>query len=136
MQNSNKKLGVIAAFIGALTILIGAFGAHGLKDLVDEPAVASFETGVRYQMYHVFLLLLLAYAIPLATKHRKQVVRWIGIGMLFFSGSIYLLVLRDYLPFDSTKLVFITPVGGIFLMIGWLSLAFYLLKFKKENSAQ
>src|SRR5699024_9011220 len=70
MQNTNRKLGVIASFVGALTIHIGAYGAHGLKELVDEQAIASFETGVRYQMYHVFVLLLLAFAIPLADKHR------------------------------------------------------------------
>jgi len=130
MQNTNRKLGVIASFVGALTILIGAYGAHGLKELVDEQAIASFETGVRYQMYHVFVLLLLAFAIPLADKHRKRVTRLIGLGMLLFSGSIYLLVLRDYLPFDITKFALITPLGGLFLVAGWISLGFYLLKSK------
>lgn len=131
MQNTNRKLGVIAAFVGALTILIGAYGAHGLKELVNDQAIASFETGVRYQMYHVFVLLLLAYAMPLADKHRKRVAGLIGIGMLLFSGSIYLLVLRDYLPFDITKFALITPLGGLFLVAGWITLGFYLLKSKK-----
>lgn len=134
MQDTNIRLGVIAAFLGALTIIFGAFGAHGLKALVDDQAVASFETGVRYQMYHVFALLILAFAIPLSAKQRKCVARLFGMGILLFSGSIYLLVLRDYLPFDSYKIAFITPIGGVFFVIGWLTLAFYLLKSKKENS--
>ena len=136
MQDTNTRLGVIVAFLGAITILIGAFGAHGLKDIVDEQAVASFETGVRYQMYHVFALLILAYALPVTAKQRIRVARLFGIGILLFSGSIYMLVLRDYLPFDSYKLAFITPIGGVFFIIGWVALAFYLLKSNKENSMQ
>ncbi|HLS11546.1 MAG TPA: DUF423 domain-containing protein [Flavobacteriaceae bacterium] len=136
MQDTNTRLGVIAAFLGALTILIGAFGAHGLKNIVDEQAVASFETGVRYQMYHVFVLLISAYILPLTAKQRIRVARIFGIGILLFSGSIYMLVLRDYLPFDSYKIAFITPIGGVFFIIGWIALAFYLLKSKKENSTQ
>lgn len=133
MEDTTRKIGVIAAFLGALTILIGAFGAHGLQKLVDAQAVASFETGVRYQMYHVFALLILAYAVPLHAKHLKIVARLFGIGVLLFSGSIYLLVLRDYLPFDITKIAFITPIGGMFLVVGWICFALYLMKAKKNN---
>src|SRR5690625_2188157 len=134
MQDTNTRLGIIAAFLESITILIGAFGANGLNDLVDEQSVVSFDTGVRYQMYHVFALLILAYALPLTDKQRKRVAGLFGIGILLFSGSIYLLVLRDYLPFDSYKIAFITPIGGVFFVIGWLTLAFYLLKYKKEKS--
>lgn len=136
MEDTTRKIGVIAAFLGAFTILIGAFGAHGLQKLVDAQAVASFETGVRYQMYHVFALLILAYAVPLQAKQLKRVAIIFGIGILLFSGSIYLLVLRDYLPFDITKIAFITPIGGMFLIIGWVSFAVYLLKAKNINYMQ
>lgn len=134
MEDTTRRIGVIAAFLGALTILIGAFGAHGLQKIVDADAVASFETGVRYQMYHVFALLILAFAVPLHTKHLKRIARLFGIGILLFSGSIYLLVLRDYLPFNVTKIAFITPIGGVFFVLGWIFLALGLLKTKKENS--
>lgn len=136
MEDTTRKIGIIAAFLGALTILIGAFGAHGLQKLVDADAVASFETGVRYQMYHVFALLILAYGVPIQAKNRKRIARLFGTGILLFSGSIYLLVLRDYLPFDSTKIAFITPIGGLFFVIGWIYLALSLLKAKKENFVQ
>ena len=131
MENTNRKIGIAAAFLGALTILIGAYGAHGLKNIVEEQAVASFETGVRYQMYHVFAFLILAYAIPLEAKYKKRVASLLTIGLLFFSGSIYLLVLKEYLPFDMTKFVLITPLGGMFLVVGWLYLAVSLMKARK-----
>jgi len=136
MQDTNIRLGVVAAFLGAVTILLGAFGAHGLKNIVNEQAVTSFETGVRYQMYHVFALFILAYIKPLTAKQRIRIARLFGIGILLFSGSIYMLVLRDYLPFDSYKIAFVTPIGGVFFIIGWVVLAFSLLKSKKENSKQ
>ncbi len=135
MKETSRKLGVAAAILGAITILIGAYGAHGLKNIVSTEAVTSFETGVRYQMYHVFALLILAFCIPLQAKQIKRIALFFWIGILFFSGSIYLLVLKEYLPFDITKFAFITPIGGLFFVIGWFYLAFHLIKVKKDNSA-
>lgn len=131
MRDTDRKIGVIASFLGGITILIGAYAAHGLSKIVETQAVTSFETGVRYQMYHVFALLILAYAIPIQASYKKIVARLFGIGILLFSGSIYLLVLKDYLPFDSTKIAFITPIGGVFFVAGWFCLALYLIKARK-----
>lgn len=120
----NKNIVVTAAILGALTIMIGAFGAHGLKELISEKALTSFETGVRYQMYHVIVLLILGFATQISVKTLKWVFRLFVFGILFFSGSIYLLTLNEYLPFDTKTIAFITPIGGFFLILGWLRLAY------------
>src|SRR5699024_8434237 len=117
MKDNFRKIGAIAAIVGGVTILMGAYGAHGLKSLVDADAVASFETGVRYQMYHVFALLLLAFTIPLEAKTIRRIAMFFWLGIILFSGSIYLLVLKAYLPFDMTKFAYITPIGGLFFII-------------------
>ncbi len=133
MMKIDKNIVVVASFLGALTIAIGAFGAHGLKELINTKALATFETGVRYQMYHVFALFILGNAtrIPLNTK--KWVFRFFILGIIFFSGSIYLLSLDTLLPFNAKSLGFITPIGGMFLILGWLRLGFGLIVNKKEE---
>lgn len=120
----NKNIVVTAAILGALTIMIGAFGAHGLKELITEKSLVSFETGVRYQMYHVIVMLILGISTNILPKTQKWVFRFFIIGILFFSGSIYLLTLNEFLPFDAKTIAFITPIGGFLLIIGWLRLAY------------
>ena len=123
----NKNIVVTAAILGAVTIMVGAFGAHGLKDLIDEKPLLSFETGVRYQMYHVFALLILGFATAIPMNTQKWVFRFFIFGVLFFSGSIYLLTLNEFLPFDAKTFAFITPIGGLLLIIGWLRLAYGII---------
>ena len=120
----NKNIVVTAAILGALTIMIGAFGAHGLKELITEKSLVSFETGVRYQMYHVIVMLILGISTNILPKTQKWVFRFFIIGILLFSGSIYLLTLNEFLPFDAKTIAFITPIGGFLLIIGWLRLAY------------
>ena len=104
--------------------MVGAFGAHGLKELISEKSLVSFETGVRYQMYHVIVMLILGVSTSVLPKTQKWVFRFFIIGILFFSGSIYLLTLNEFLPFDAKTIAFITPIGGFLLIIGWLRLAY------------
>lgn len=130
MDNLNKKIVITAAFLGAFTIGIGAFGAHGLKDLVDSQSILSFETGVRYQMYHVLALLMLGFATKLPIEIKKWVFRLFLFGIFLFSGSIYLLSMRALVPFDVSFLGPVTPIGGILFIIGWLRLAYGLLTIK------
>ena len=120
----NKNIVVTAALLAALTIMIGAFGAHGLKELISEKSLVSFETGVRYQMYHVIVMLVLGLSTGVLPKTQKWVFRFFIIGVLFFSGSIYLLALNEFLPFDAKFIAFTTPIGGFLLIIGWLRLAY------------
>ena len=82
-MNFNKKITVLAAVMGALTVIIGAFGAHGLKEIVSEKTITSFETGVRYQMFHVILFSLLDFQ-PLLTKKLKN-----GYLVFLFLESYY-----------------------------------------------
>ena len=120
----NKNIVVTAALLAALTIMIGAFGAHGLKELISEKSLVSFETGVRYQMYHVIVMLVLGLSTGVLPKTQKWVFCFFIIGILFFSGSIYLLALNEFLPFDAKFIAFTTPIGGFLLIIGWLRLAY------------
>ncbi|MBC6492559.1 DUF423 domain-containing protein [Flavihumibacter stibioxidans] len=125
-----RSILVSAALLGALAVILGAFGAHGLKQIVPPETVATFETGVRYHFYHVFALLatgLLAFQYPV-----KQI-RWAAqcfmAGMLLFSGSLYLLTfLKATETVGLSKLGLITPVGGVLLVLGWLFLFLGLLK--------
>lgn len=123
-MNFNKKIVVTATILGALTIMIGAFGAHGLKELISEKSLTSFETGVRYQMYHVIVLLIIGCTSVISIKTQKWVFLFFVFGILFFSGSIYLLTLNDFLPFNTKTFAFITPIGGLLLIIGWLRLTY------------
>ncbi len=119
-----------AAILGALAVILGAFGAHGLKSLVPPESVSTFETGVRYHMYHVFALLatgLLSIQYPVLPM--KRAAQCFLVGMLLFSGSLYLLTLlkaTDTVGLSSIGLI--TPIGGLFLVAGWLFLFWGLLK--------
>ena len=123
-MNFNKNIVAIAAILGAITIAIGAFGAHGLKELLSAKALVTFETGVRYQMYHVFALLIIGIANGINSITKKWVFRLFILGIIFFSGSIYLLSLNSLIAFDAKSIGFITPIGGLFLILGWLRLAY------------
>jgi uncharacterized membrane protein YgdD (TMEM256/DUF423 family) len=133
MKNLNKKIVVTASFLAALTIGIGAFGAHGLKQLVSVEAITTFETGVRYQMYHCIALLVLGLATVIPKKTLLWTFRLFLLGMLLFSGSIYLLALKEVLPFAVNWLGPVTPIGGLFFILGWIRLAIGLLTLKRDN---
>ncbi|MGY5356052.1 DUF423 domain-containing protein [Wenyingzhuangia sp. IMCC45467] len=122
----NKYIAV-AGFSGALAVMLGAFGAHALKDMLTEIQLNSFETGVKYQMFHS-LLLLIVMLIPILTDvQKKRIANFLMAGVLCFSGSIYLLTL-GIVP--STYIWFVTPLGGLMLLISWMMIGVYALKVK------
>lgn len=123
----DKNIAITGMFVMAATIAIGAFGAHGLKELVDADALNTFEVGVRYQMYHALAILILGF-VPTSLKVKKIVFWFFIIGILFFSGSIYLLSLNSILPFNAAKIGFITPIGGLMFIIGWIRWGYGLIK--------
>jgi len=127
MDKISKKIVIIAAILAAVTIGIGALGAHGLKQLVDANALASFETAVRYQMYHVFGLLVIGLATGIPESTKKWVSRFFYLGIIFFSGSIYMLALKDVHSVEVGFLGPITPIGGLLFIFGWLRLGYGLL---------
>lgn len=115
---------VTAAALSGLAIILGAFGAHGLKQIVPADAVSTFETGVRYHFYHSIALLI---AGMLFEKFRNKWVRWAGysfiIGIILFSGSLYLLTfLKATNSVGLSGIGIITPIGGVFFIAGWISL--------------
>ena len=126
-MNFNKKITVLAAVMGALTVIIGAFGAHGLKEIVSEKTITSFETGVRYQMYHVIVILIIGFSAYIDPKTQKWVSRFFVIGILLFSGSIYLIVMKDIFFINTKIFTIATPIGGLFLILGWLRLTYGII---------
>ena len=121
---------IIGAFLAAVAVLFGAFGAHLLKSRLPTEYLNTFETGVRYQMYHCLALLVVGFAAPISSATKKWTFRFFLFGIIFFSGSIYLLALKEVLPFDVSFLGPITPIGGLFFIVGWLWLARGLYSLK------
>lgn len=111
------------AIYGLLAVIFGAFGAHALKKILSEEQLKSFETGVKYQMYHALALLFLGNHFDTP----NQLISWCFIiGTLLFSFSIYGLVLSGAKGKKMTFLGPVTPLGGLLLVIGWAAL---LLEF-------
>ncbi len=120
----------MASILGALSVALGAFGAHGLRKVVPAETVASFETAVRYQFYHVFALVLVAIVYE---RFPERWLRWAGncfiVGIILFSGSLYLLTaMKATGSVGISGIGIITPVGGLFFVAGWLLFFFAMLK--------
>ncbi len=129
----NRTIVLVGIALGALAIILGAFGAHGLEKIVDENAVDTFEVGVRYQMYHALFLLFLGIWPNLANNYKKKVFGLVLVGVALFSFSIYLLALNSLTSFDFKSIGFLTPIGGVFLILGWGFLGYYILSKKGLN---
>ncbi len=105
---------IIGAFYGMTGVMLGAMGAHALKKKLSADLLASFMTGTRYQMYHALALLFLGlFAAKYPSGLLQGSIGSISLGTLLFSGSIYVLVLLRW------KVGIITPIGGVFLIVGW-----------------
>jgi uncharacterized membrane protein YgdD (TMEM256/DUF423 family) len=131
----NKTIFLTGVIFGLLGVVLGAFGAHGLEKLVDADAVATFETGVKYQMYHALFLLILGSAQQLPERSKKWPYYLVVTGVILFSGSIYGLALNSIIPaFEFKKIAFLTPIGGTLLMAGWVLLGFE--SYKNFRSAK
>lgn len=119
-----------AAVLGALSVILGAFGAHALKQLIGDKNLQTFETGVRYQFYHVIALFITGILYKDFTNNYLQ---WAGrlfcLGILLFSGSLYLLSFIELIDMTGLKWVgAITPLGGVCFIIAWLLLALGISK--------
>ncbi|WP_396143227.1 DUF423 domain-containing protein, partial [Flavobacterium sp.] len=115
----DKKIILTAIFLGLTAIILGAFGAHALKKVLTEAQLQSFEVGVRYQMYHALFLLFIGVFTFLNEKERL-IIFWLTIsGVLFFSGSIYLLATNGITNLKTKWLGPITPIGGLLLISAW-----------------
>jgi uncharacterized membrane protein YgdD (TMEM256/DUF423 family) len=127
----NKKIVATGAFLGMIAIILGAFGAHALKKVLTPEQLISFETGVRYQMYQAFFLFFLATQNDIQEKTKRIIYRLNLFGILYFSGSIYLLSTTGITGFNFKPIGFITPIGGLLLILAWGILGFSILKVKR-----
>jgi uncharacterized membrane protein YgdD (TMEM256/DUF423 family) len=121
---------ILGTILAALAVALGAFGAHGLKKLVDAETVNTYQTGVQYQMYHALALLALGI---LAGRISNSFINYAGFlfigGIVFFSGSLYLLSSFKAMNKLVPGFVYpITPLGGLFFILGWAMLLIALLK--------
>lgn len=121
MTSLQYRLLAIASFIAAIAIIIGAFGAHYLKTILDETQQNSMETGVRYQMYHAFAIMFLAFMAAKAKPATINTMLYLFIaGIICFSGSIYVFTLLIILDVNIPSFFrLITPIGGLLLVTAW-----------------
>lgn len=127
----NKRIILAASFFGALAVILGAFGAHSLKNTVDAYSLSIWQKGVEYQFYHTFALLYLSTFARYKNKLISLAFIFFSIGIFLFSGSLYLLALKNvYTAGIAPVLGPITPVGGLCFIIGWVCLFLAALKDK------
>ena len=129
MGNKYFKVGVIFALT---SVILGAFGAHLLKDLLSADELSSFKTGVRYQMFHALGIIILSLNTNKFTDKLNRVLQIMSFGVILFSFSIYLLSLQNILNIKLSFLGVITPIGGLFLISSWMLLFFIV---KKNDSS-
>ena len=127
---NDKKVIATAAIIGVTGIALGAFGAHGLKQLIAPESVLVFETGVRYQIYHALFLLFVGSTALVTEKAKKTILFLTVAGVILFSVSIYFLACNALFSFDFKKIGFITPIGGLLLITAWIALFLNIIKRK------
>ena len=110
---TGRKFLLIGSAFGFLAVLLGAFGAHGLRAKIHPAMFEIFETAARYQLIHAVVLLMIAF-IPIRSQ-KENTAGWLFTsGVIIFSGSLYLLVLTGQRFFGA-----VTPVGGLLLLAGW-----------------
>mgnify|MGYP006171736505 FL=1 len=126
----DKKIIVTAAVLGFIAIILGAFGAHALKEVLDENQLTSFETGVRYQMYHAVFLLFIGSTNYVSEKAKKRIYYFVLSGVILFSGSIYFLATRAISGIDIRAIGVVTPIGGLLMICAWGLLFLNIIKKK------
>jgi uncharacterized membrane protein YgdD (TMEM256/DUF423 family) len=126
----DKKIISTGAILGMTAIILGAFGAHALKKLLSIEELSTFETGVRYQMYHALFLIFIGMINELSQKAKKIIYNLVVFGVLLFSGSIYVLATNSLTSFDFKVIGFVTPIGGLLLILAWGTLFLNLVKKK------
>ncbi|MCF4100285.1 DUF423 domain-containing protein [Gillisia sp. M10.2A] len=128
----SRRFYISGFLFGLIAIILGAFATHGLKPLLSVEAMVSFETGVKYQIYHSLLLIVLGNIKELALNSLKWVYYFLMGGIILFSGSIYLLATNALTGFDFTKIALLTPLGGSLLILAWALLLFKFITLKNK----
>ena len=123
-------MAIAGTIFGLTAIILGAFGAHALKATLSIEQLSSFETGVKYQMYHALFLLIVSFNTQVSEKNKRPIFYFVVSGVILFSGSIYLLSTRVISGLELKFLGPITPIGGLLLIVSWLLL---LLHFSNKK---
>jgi len=119
---------IFGTLYGATSVILGAFGAHAFKKVLSAEKLMSFETGVKYQMYHALLLVVIGLFLEFQTGLEKSAAWCIILGTFIFSVSIYFLSFADHWGINLKWLGPITPLGGLLMILGWFLLLFYFVK--------
>lgn len=130
MNKMQKKIFIAATLLGLLGVVLGAFAAHGLRSVLTDSALESFQTGVRYQIYHAFFLFFIGLNSHLSALQKKYIFSLTLAGIFLFSVSIYLLATNALTSIDFTFLGPVTPIGGLFLISAWGFLLYGFVKHK------
>jgi len=132
-----KTATVFASIFGCTAVILGAFGAHGLRGADIKPeSLHAYETAAHYQLLHAIALLAVVALPTMFTKYLKTIALLFIIGILLFSGSIYLLVMGDLMKFNASWAGPVTPLGGLCLIMGWFTLFLSALKYKEDSNNQ
>lgn len=133
MENKIQLIGSLFVLFG---VVLGALASHALKDVLEPSAISSFEVGVRYMLYHGLALLILSFLKYPKPIFQKAVFYLIALGVLLFSGSIFLLSFKTILPFNVRFLGPVTPIGGTLLISAWLVNIYALIKIKNTKKTE
>lgn len=126
----NKKIILTALLFGIFSIVLGAFGAHSLKKMLTIEQLNSFETGVRYLMYHSLFLLFVGNLTLISEKVQKWIFYVTVLGVLLFCGSLFLLTTKTVTGIDFKFLGPVTPIGGLLLIVAW---SWVFIKIMRKN---
>ncbi len=130
----SKSLLITASILGCIAVILGAFGAHTLKELINENQLRIYEKGVSYQFYHTIALFVAAL---LLEKYEVKYFKWAGycfiIGIGLFSGSLYLLATADLTGINKTIIGPVTPLGGVGFILGWMFMMIGSININKSK---
>lgn len=129
----NKIILITASILGLTSVVFGAFGAHGLKELISIESQQTFETGVKYQMYHALVLLFVGSTHLIQQKTKRIVYYLVVVGLILFSGSIYGLATNELSAFNFKSIGFVTPIGGLSLILAWIFLFVDFIKISSKK---
>lgn len=126
----NKRIILTGALFGLIAVILGAFGAHGLEGKISESSIDNWKTAVSYQFYHTFAILYLSSF----SRAKNGLINFsflsFVVGILFFCGSLYLLSTREITGLTASFLGPITPIGGLFFIMGWVGLFVATIRHK------
>lgn len=129
ISSKAKPWVISAALLGATAVLLGAFGAHGLKAVLSVEHLVTWKTASSYQLVHAVLLLAISFSVWIDLRSIRLACAVLFVGVLLFSGSLYVVLLSGF-----SNIAFITPVGGVLILAGWLLLAVAALRSKEYSS--